>query len=176
MGVERDPAMADLAAANYADNGHAGLAAEAADILTWRADRTFDHALANPPWHAAAGTASPNPSRRAAKQADADLLALWAAAMARALKPKGTLTLIVPAAALVEAAAALADARCGDVTLLPLYPTLNMASKIIILQGKFLGNGPSRVLAGLLLHDAAGLTVAAERILRHGDAAPLASR
>jgi tRNA1(Val) A37 N6-methylase TrmN6 len=172
-GVERDPALADLAAENFIANGFATVRAIAGDITVWRADAPFDHAFANPPWHEADSTASPSPARRAAKQAAPGLLAAWVAAMARALRPRGTLSLILPAACLTEALMALAAAKCRGTTLLPLWPAQGKSAKLLILRSIRLGNGPDRVVPGLTLHDAESLTPAAEAILRH--AAPLGS-
>ena len=83
--VERDPAMADIARANVAANGLAGLEIVAADLTTVALNGPFDHAFANPPWHGAAGTASPDGGREAAKRAAPGLLQHWAAALARPL-------------------------------------------------------------------------------------------
>ncbi len=169
VGVERDPAQAVLAAGNFAANGFGGLSVVTADVLAWRADAVFDHAFANPPWHDAAGTASPVAGRVAAKRADSGLLAGWAAVMARALRPRGTLSLILPASRLAEGIAALSDAGCAEIRLLPLWPRLGTPAKIIILQGFHLGRGACSVAPGLILHEAeGGFTAAAEAVLRGG--------
>jgi hypothetical protein len=41
---------------------------------------------------------------------------------------------------------------------------------LIILAASLNGRGPDRVLPGLILHDAAGITEAAQAILRDGEA------
>ncbi len=171
VGVERDPAQAALAAGNLAANEFGGLSVVTADVLAWRADGLFDHAFANPPWHDAAGTASPVAGRVSAKRADAGLLAGWAAVMARALRPRGTLSLILPAANLAEGVAALSDAGCAEIRLVPLWPRLGTPAKIIILQGFYQGRGGCSVSAGLVLHEAdGGFTAAADAVLRGGAA------
>src|SRR4029077_20101602 len=92
VGIERDPDLAALAAQNAAANGWSGLSFVATDVASLPALGAFDHACANPPWHSLAGTPSPDPTRLAAKHAEADLLATWATALAGPLRPRGTLT------------------------------------------------------------------------------------
>jgi tRNA1(Val) A37 N6-methylase TrmN6 len=168
LGLERDAALAAVAAQNFAANGFTGLRAEAADVTAWRSAASFDHALANPPWHDPAGTASPVPLRRAAKQAQPGLLAVWVERLARAVRPRGTVSLILPGSALVEALAALSAAKCGDIAVIPLWPRANRPAKLLILQGKFLGRGGVRLVPGLVLHQDKGFTPAADAVLRAG--------
>lgn len=169
LGLECDPTMAALAAANFAANGFDRLAVEACDLLAWQPAALFDHTFANPPWHDAAATASPVAARRVAKQAREGLLRAWIAAMARLLRPQGTLTLILPAGSLSEAVASLEMSGFQEVTLFPLWSYQGRAAKMIIIQGTYQGRGRSRVLFGLVLHDPAGLTEEADRVLRAGD-------
>jgi len=166
LGLERDPAMAALAARNFTANGLAALRAEIADVGDWRAEAMFDHAFANPPWFSPADTVSPVAARQAAKSAHDGLLDTWVSSLARALRPRGTLSLILPVAALPEAIAAFTAAKCGDLTLMPLWPREGTPAKMLILQGKRLGRGAMRLLPGLVLHDAVGFTQEADRVLR----------
>ena len=172
LGLERDAALAALAAENFAANGFTHLATAAADLLAWRPDGVFDHAFANPPWHDPASTPSANAGRAAAKRAAPGLLAAWARCLAASLRPRGTLSLIVPAASLGEATAALMDAQCPELTLLPLWPRAGQAAKLLILRGVRLGRGPCRVAPGLVLHEGAGFSPEAERVLRGGGTLP----
>ncbi len=168
-GIERDPAMAALARANLSANGHDGMEVLTQDVLTWRPDGPYHHAMANPPWHDAEGTPSPHPDRRAAKLADDALLAGWTAALARGLARRGTLTLVLPAGLLARGMSALAAASCGEVAVQPLWPQAGRPAKIVILRGVRLGGGPSRMLPGLTLHrDVDGYTDEAEALLRDG--------
>ncbi len=169
IGVEQDPGMAALAAANLAANSLAGLRILTADILALKPENSIDHAFANPPWHAASGTLSPHPGRAAAKRALPGLLAGWAIALANMLRPRGTLSVIVPASSLAEVMAALAAAQCEEITLLPLWPREGTAAKIVIVRGVRLGRGACRVLPGLTLHEADGaFTAQAQAVLRDG--------
>jgi tRNA1(Val) A37 N6-methylase TrmN6 len=171
LGVERDPALVAIAAGNAAANGWHELAFLAADIAEAADIGRFDHALANPPYHPASGTASPDASRDTARRARPDLFALWAAAMGRRLRPRGTLTWIVTAAVLPSCIAALTEAGCAPSALVPLWPRAGQAAKLVLLRGVKGGRGGFRVLPGVVLHAAAGgFTPDAEAILRHAGA------
>lgn len=171
VGVERDPALADLAAHNARANGSPALTFVEADIRGFVSTQPADHVFANPPYHSAEGTASPDPVRAFAKQAEADVFRVWTSALASSLRPKGTMTLIGPAARLADCIAALSLAHCGSAALYPLWPREDSAAKLVLLQAVKLGRGPFRVLPGLVLHEASGAyTRRAEAVLRHGAA------
>lgn len=177
LGLERDPEIAALARSNAAANGFAGLAFEAVDLTTAEAvDLTtaapagpFDHAMANPPWHGT-GTASPNARHEAARRGAPDLIAQWARALARPLAHRGTLTLVLTAAALPEGLAALAAAGCGSLAVLPLWPRAGRPAGLVLLRGIKGGRAPFRLAPGLVLHEGAGFSAAAEAVLREGGA------
>ena len=172
-GVELDPATADLARANLAANGFADWVVTTADITALQMPGRFDHAYANPPWHDAAGTPSPNAGRLLAKQAQGAGLEAWAAALARMLRTGGSLTLILPAAATSRGQAALLAAGCGSLTLVPLWPKPTQPARLVILQAIRNHHGPDRVLPGLVLHqDDGSFTASADDILRHGCGLP----
>ncbi len=169
VGVERDPALAALAARNAEANGRAALAFLAADIAAAPDLGRFDHAFANPPYHAAGGTASPDAARDAARRAAPELFATWAAAMGRRLRPRGTLTWIVAAAVLPACITALGEAGCAASAMLPLWPRTGQSAKLVLLRGVKGGRGGLRLLPGMVLHAAAGgYTPEAEAVLRHG--------
>jgi tRNA1(Val) A37 N6-methylase TrmN6 len=174
VGVERESGLARIAADNAMANGWPDLTFLAAD-LTALADRTpFDHACANPPYHAAGGTLSPVPGRESAKRMPDGLLEAWTMAMGRGLRDRGTLTLILPAAALPACLSALSLAACPAWAVLPLWPTPGRAAKLVLVQGVRNGRSPLRLLPGLTLHRAeGGFTAEAEAILRAGAALDL---
>lgn len=168
--VDQDPELVDLAQRNAGLNL---LPAEilAADARSLRALAPIHHAFANPPYWSG-GTPSPVPERRQAAHEDA-ALSDWVQAMARPLRHKGTLTLVLPAARFAEAAMALREAGCGAVRLMPLWPRAGVPAKRILIQGRRGGLGPDEVLPGLVLHEADGsFTAAAEAVLRHAQALP----
>jgi tRNA1(Val) A37 N6-methylase TrmN6 len=169
VGIERDAALAEIARDNAAANRFTNLAFVAGDLLHFRAGGTFDHALANPPWHAPAGTASPDAGRESAKRGPRGLLAAWARALAAPLRHRGTLTLVIAAARLPECLAVLEAAGCGSPAVLPLWPKPERAAKLVLVSGVKGGRGSCRLLPGLVLHRADGAySNAAEVILRDG--------
>ena len=130
--------------------------------------------MANPPWHAANSTRSNNPARDTAKAAQPGLLQVWIRALAATLRRRGTLTLILPCTQLGQACAALRQADCAEIALLPLWPRQGVPAKLMVLQAVRQGRGPDRVLPGLVLHRPdGGYTPAAEAILRGGAALPI---
>jgi len=165
IGLELDPALAALARQNFAENNFAALSAVQADVLAYRTAQKFDHALANPPWHDAAGTPSPDQARALAHQAGPDLLAGWVAALARALKPRGSLTLILPAASLPAACACLAPGF-GAIMVFPLWPRAGKPAGQVIVQGRKGARTPAQIFPGLTVHDEAGITAEADKVLR----------
>lgn len=178
LGVEIEPRMVAVARRNFAANGYTGLSATAADIcagahLPDRFDGPFDHAMANPPWHAASGTRPAVALRARAKVAETGMIAAWTRALGQALRYRGSLTLILPARALPEALAALPSAGCGSPRLVPLWPRAGRPAGIILLQAIRGGRADCRVVSGLVLHDGAAYTPAAEAVLRDGAALPL---
>lgn len=168
LGIEIDPAHAALAGTNAATNGFAGLDFRVADITQPTEIGLFDHAFANPPYHAASGTQSPQAGRARAKTAPGGLLALWIASLAQHLRPRGTLSLILPARAVPECLNALRASQCGSVSLFPLWPRAGREAKLVILRAVRHGHGAMRLLPGLELHEASGFTKMAQDILRHG--------
>jgi tRNA1Val (adenine37-N6)-methyltransferase len=172
IGIERDPALAAFARANIAANGFAGLAVLVADLATARPTGLFDHAFANPPWHDASGTPSPDAQREAARRSTPGLLGSWARRLAAFLRHRGTMTLALSAASLPAGLAALEGAGCGSPAVLPLWPRAGRPARLLLLRGIKGGRGPCTLLPGLVLHTPqGGYTAAAEAILR--DAAPL---
>jgi tRNA1(Val) A37 N6-methylase TrmN6 len=164
--IERDPELAALASRNAVLNG-TGATILIGDCRALPVLPPMHHAMANPPYWTG-GTASPDAAKRQAAHEDAPLAA-WIAALARPLRHKGSLSLILPATRLAEAAAGLREAGCGSVRLLPLWPRAGTPAKRILIQARKGGRGPDTVLPGLILHEAAGnLTPEAERILREG--------
>jgi tRNA1Val (adenine37-N6)-methyltransferase len=170
LGIERDPALAVLAARNARANAMDGVHCIAADIAALPLRLACDHAFANPPYHADGGTPSPIDQRRRAKHADATLFERWVAAMADVLRHRGTLSLIVPAAATPACMAAMTVSGCPPDALLPLWPAPGTAAKLTLLRGVKAGRGPFRILPGLMLHQpGGGFTAEAEAVLRGGE-------
>ena len=169
MGVERVERLAALASENLKINNIDNFFAIQADAtsLPFPA-RQFHHVLANPPWFGAASTPSPDSARTLAHHAPPGLLQGWIAELARVLRWRGSLSLILPAAALTQASAALRAHGFGGVQLLPLWPRAGVAAKMFILRARLGGKAPDEILPGLILHDESGITPAAQAVLRGG--------
>lgn len=173
VGVEVDPAMADLARQNVAANGYAGISVATADIAAWRGDG-FDHIFSNPPWHGPADTLPPGARRRLATHEGAASLEQWIAALRRALRPAGSLTVLVPARQAARALAALEGEGVGRLTLFPLWPKPGRDAKLALLRGYAARRGPGRIAPGLVLHDTDGaFSGRAQSLLRDGAALPI---
>lgn len=169
VGVELDPAMAGLASHNLRTTGASVVTG---DILSSKGVADFDHAYANPPWHDPSGTPSPNPRRRAAKEAVPGLLASWLTRLAGSVRPGGSVTVLVPAHKAGVALAGLKDASCGACVVYPLWPKARTDAKLVLVRGILRRRSPDRLSPGMIMHRADGsYTDEAQAVL--SDAAPL---
>jgi tRNA1(Val) A37 N6-methylase TrmN6 len=173
-GVERDPGLAALARDNLGLNGFEDRTAivegSVADPIP---GAPFDRVMMNPPFlPLGRGRASAHPVKAAANVEDGLDLAGWVAAAARALKPRGWLTLVHRADRIDEICAALRPGF-GALTLFPLWPRAGEPARRVLVQARRGGRAPATLAAGLVLHEAdGGYTEAAQAVLRDG--APLA--
>ncbi|NHO31273.1 methyltransferase [Acetobacter sp. LMG 1636] len=192
LGVELDGATVRLAEENFRDNHHDNLTLLNADITdpSFRhrvagaaacydcrhgplpADRRFDHAFANPPWHRVNTTPSPEMRRDKARRATRpDTILAWISALASLLRPKGSLTLALPADLTAPALAACEASDIGSAEIVPLWPEPGREARIILIRGRLHGRAGSRLLPGLVLHHSGGgFTREAEAVLRDGHA------
>lgn len=180
VGVERDPAQAARAAANAALNGWAErftvVAGDIADRATARraaADGPFAHAMANPPWFAG-GPEPEHEPRRAAKHLQGAGLEAWIGFLARRVRPRGSVLLILPPGLLPEALDRFARSGIGSPSIFPLWPRQGEPARRVILAGRKGGRAACRILPGLVLHGVDGFTPEAEAVLRHGAGLSLA--
>ena len=174
IGLEIDPELAVIARDNVRRNCQERLVILEQDVASFRSPERFDHAFANPPWHAADGTPSPDSGRERARRATTRLLPIWARSLAAVLRHRGTLTFIVPSALLPACLAAMAAARCGAPRIAPLWPRQGSPAKLVIVQSRLGARSPCVLLPGLVLHSAAGdFTDFAAAVLRTGLALPL---
>jgi tRNA1(Val) A37 N6-methylase TrmN6 len=171
LGIELQPALAQLAERNATRNGLNGRVRTMAHDIAQPWPRTlplFDQVASNPPYLAAAvADPSPDPSKALATVESSADLARWLEIAVGALQPAGTLTLIHRSDRLEEIAAHLTRLGCGVLTVKTLPP----AARVLIRARR--GAEPSRTESPpLVLHKPeGGYTEAAEAILRH--AAPL---
>lgn len=162
-GVEVQPAYADLARRNAAENGIA-LTVVTADLTRLPAElksRSFDHVVANPPYFRREGSSTAGDAGREAALGETTPLETWIDVAARRLVPGGWLTLIQRAERLPDLIAAL-DTRLGGIEILPLAPREGRAARLVLLRAQKGGRGAFRLHFPLILHE--GL-----RHLRDGD-------
>lgn len=168
VGLELQPAFADLAERNATLNGLNGrMRTIVHDIaLPLPADLgSFDQVASNPPYLAAT-KADPSPDvakALATVESSADL-ARWLDVAAGALKPAGSLTLIHRHDRLEEAAGHLLRLGWGDIAVKALPP----APRLLI-RARRADRSNLRQSPPLVLHrSGGGYTEAAEAVLRHG--------
>ena len=173
VGLELQPSLACLAAANAEANGVSGrVTAVIGDLsrLPLRA-ASFDRVMANPPYlRKGAHTPSANRSRAVANgEGEADLAA-WMAATARLLRPGGVATLIHRADRLDEVLA-LMQKDFGALVLFPVWPRAGVSARRVLISGRRGAASPTRLAPGLVLHQSGGqFTPEAEAVLRDAGA------
>ncbi len=183
--VEIDPRLCMLAVENAAANGFAeqfsainadvtspGKALAAAGLRR----ESYDHVIANPPFHAE-GRVRPasDRSRATAHVMRGEALAAWVRFFAGMAAPDGLLTLIHRPDTLGELLGLL-DGRFGALAIFPLFAKRGEAASRIIVQGRKGSRAGLSLLPGLVLHEADGsYTPEAEAVLRGGRAVEVAS-
>ncbi len=154
-GLERDPAMATLAAGNLATNGLSELGrVEVGDAGERHDDwlNRFDHVVSNPPYFAPDAIQAVAPGRQAAYLADTPL-ETWLKFMLHTVRPKGRVTLIHRAAAMGDILAFM-NGRFGEIEVLPVYSrSEEPAKRVVVTARKGLRRGDVILHHGLVLHD-----------------------
>ena len=169
VGIDRDPGLLRLARGNAAANGWRDLHFAAADLAASPIGGSFDHAFANPPYHAAGGTRSPLAKREEAKRSAPGLLPVWVNALAGPLRHRGTLTFILPTRLLGAAIAAMQDRQVPVECVSPIWPRAGQPARLVLIQGRKQGRSPLVLTAGLTLHTQSGaFRPEAEAVLRGG--------
>jgi tRNA1(Val) A37 N6-methylase TrmN6 len=128
--------------------------------------------MANPPFlEAGSATAPPDPGKTTANVEGTANLAAWVRIALAMVRAKGSLTLIHRADRL-EAVLALLAGKAGEITLYPLWPGGGKPAKRVIIRARKQIASPTRLLAGMVLHEDGGrFTASADAVLR--DAAGL---
>jgi tRNA1(Val) A37 N6-methylase TrmN6 len=178
--IDNNPDLVELARANIARNGLASrVRALAVDVARPLSDaglerESFDHVLANPPYHVEGRGTAAHSARRGARMMGAGGVERWVRFMAAMVRAKGTATLIYPASGLGEVLEAFGR-RFGGLRLLPLYPREKEPANLILVQGIKGSRAPLEVKPGLVLHDLGHcFRPELEGILREGAALSLA--
>lgn len=183
--LEREPRLVSLAQENAKRNGLADrVRVFSGDILAPASEmaglglvaESFDHVIANPPFHVdGQGTPSPDPLRSVAHSIPESDLDQWGRLLARMSVPGGTATLIHKAEALGKVLGALSG-RFGGLRVLPIYPRAGLPAIRVIVQGTKGSRAPMSILPAFVLHgEGNAFTPAAEAILRNGAGLDLAA-
>jgi tRNA1(Val) A37 N6-methylase TrmN6 len=181
--LERDAGLAALARANIARNALSErVQLIEADVMRplgespelAAAAASFDHVVANPPYHVEGhGTAAGDPAKAAANAMPGGGLERWVRFMAAMARPGGTATLVHRADALGEILAAL-DARFGAAVVLPLHPRDGEPASRVLVQAVKGSRAPLELCHGLVLHEADhGFRPVVDAILRGGAPLPM---
>lgn len=151
-GIERDEALARIAARNAARNGLDAdiVTGDLAALPSGLRDIAFDHVLANPPFFDRA-RGSVSDAGREAGRGEETPLPTWMETAVRRLRPGGCLSVIQRIERLPDLLGSL-DHRVGDVTVLPCAPRIGRPAKLFILQARKGAKGPFRLATPLILH------------------------
>ncbi len=168
IGVDIEPALITLAQQNAQASDPHNLPKfwvmdiRARDFWACPPEDRVDHVVCNPPYlQPQAHSISPDPVRARAlghgagqddkeRGGENDLMA-WVMAAHRALKPRGTLTMIHRADHLDRVLAAFGP-RFGDVDVIPLWPRQGTSARRVIVRGVKDRRGPMTLHSGLVLH------------------------
>ena len=170
-GLERDGAMAGLAADNAGLNGWGDrIDVRQGDVAAgFRALglEPFDWAVSNPPFFDDPGALrAPAPGKRGAWMAD-DGLQAWTGFLLRAVKEGGRIVMIHRADRLADILALLGD-KAGSFAVRPVHPYADEPARRVLVHAIKTGRAPLRLLPPLILHDRDGgkHSAEAEAILR----------
>jgi len=179
--IEREPALSTLAEENVRRNDlSAQVTVAQADIDEASDDElcalgvaagSFDHVIANPPYHVEGdGTAAADRLKAKAHAMPAAGLEQWSRFLARMAKAGGKATIIHKA----EAMPALLEAfgrRFGGLRVLPIHAQAAAPAIRVIVQGTKGSKAPLMLLPAFVLHEERGsFSPGAQAILRHGGA------
>lgn len=171
LGLERDPAAAELARANIESNALAARVSivEGDVVLPFKTLGLppFDAVMANPPFFDDPGALrAPAPAKRGAWMADGGLAA-WTGFLLKAVREGGSITLIHRADRLADILALLAP-KAGSFQVRPIHSHADAPAKRVLVRAIKTGKAPLQLLPALVLHPRVGAkhTAEAEAILR----------
>jgi tRNA1(Val) A37 N6-methylase TrmN6 len=127
----------------------------------------FDAVIANPPFFDdEKALRAPSPARRGAWIADAGLPG-WTAFLLKAVRERGTITVIHRADRLGDLLALLSE-KAGSFKVRPIHPFADAPAKRVLIRAIKTGKAPLQVLPALVMHERGGArhTAEAEAILR----------
>lgn len=160
LGIERDPALAALAAENARANPTSSRVEIAAgDALAVAPERRekFDQAFLNPPYFDDEDSVRPppDPARRAAFLTEEGGVDAWIAAALAHVPTRGRVTVIHRADRLADLLAAFGS-KAGEIRVLPIHPRAGEAAKRVLVRARKGAKTPLAILPGFVLHEADG--------------------
>ncbi|MBT8413200.1 MAG: methyltransferase [Boseongicola sp.] len=175
VGVERNPALAELARLN-AKAGDFDASIITADLAATKElnTRSFDHVIANPPYFdRSRGTSATDNSREGGRGEDTPL-AIWIDVASRRLAPGGQLTVIQRTERLQDVLSVM-DKRLGSIRILPLSAREGRQAQNTIITAKKGGRASLVLEAPFILHEGSHhdgdrdtYSLQAKKILRDG--------
>ena len=156
IGVDRDPAAAELARRNVIENKVSErVEIVTGDALSWRGEAQLDAVFFNPPFFDDPNALrSPAPEREEA-WINQNSLSDWITAGLKRLREGGRLTLIQRADRFADIVHAMAP-KAGDVRTLLIQPHAGAIAKRVLVCGTKTSKGPLQFLPPLVLHDGKG--------------------
>ncbi len=182
--IERESPLLDLARRNIAANALQGRVTVIPGDVTVPATHpaaprlpgeSFDHVLANPPFHDdGGGTEARDPLKRASHAMPSSGLDAWSRFFARMARPGGRVTIIHKAEALPALLQSL-DGRLGALAITPVHAYAAKPAIRVLVTGVKGSRAPCALHPAVVLHEpGGGFTPYVSQILRHG--APLVSQ
>lgn len=170
--IEKDPAMAALAARNITANDRQDVIRLITGDITAMPPvlaGSFDHVMSNPPYHDARGTRPRNRARALAHMGEDTTLAQWARAALWAVKPRGTVSFICRADRMSELITLFENHGAGETLVMPIWPRPDVPAGRVIIQVRRDIDGPGALLPGIVIHlDSGAYTAPAQQIMQGG--------
>lgn len=166
-GIDNDPLACaesrDNAAANDLTNRFCVVEGDLRDPLSLPPAGCFDGAVANPPYHAAAGRRSPDPARANAHSDLGCPLESVCAAAARLVRTGGSFSIVYPADRLADLFFALREAGFEPKRIRLVRHTAAHPPSLVLVEARRCGGVGLRFESDLILHDADGQPTEAYR-------------
>ena len=166
-GIDIQPEVIELAIENAKSNEKQA-SFISGDVRDYKEQNLYDHIICNPPYlESGKHLRSPEESKATAMGHSEASLEDWVKTAHRALKPHGCLTLIHRADQ-IDKILQCYERRFGGIEIIPLWPYKDQEAKRIIIRALRDRKTPTRIHAGLILHQEGGdYTMEAQDILAH---------
>ncbi|MCY3880155.1 MAG: methyltransferase [Rhodobacteraceae bacterium] len=170
VGLELQPELAELARVNAHENSQpiTIFDGDISDPPPPLRQMQFHHILANPPYRQGASHVAPRGRGKSTAVIEEVPLSAWTDLAARRLKPKGTLTMILPPARIADFLKTLPP-YLGGIAVKPIYPRADAEAGRLIIRAVKDSRARLRLAKGMILHTADGaFSPETEKLLRDG--------